>query len=193
SRSTIVAYDSNSAGSLAQALGAGSAPSATDFGLRATSVDANGAPDNANEIVVERPMYVNAVIASQPPAINDGHDTLGFQFPAGEVPPLPGAGADVRMVSKTASVSSANAGDQIVYTLVVTNDGPNTATGVVVEDALPQGMTFVGDASTAPAQCRAGTSGNPSAAGAANCIPNGSLTLAPGATATMAFSVSVSC
>lgn len=36
-------------------------------------------------------------------------------------------------------------GDTIVYELVVTNQGPNDATGVVVNDLLPTGVTYVSD------------------------------------------------
>ncbi len=38
---------------------------------------------------------------------------------------------------------SVNAGQNIVYTIVVTNNGPQPATGVVVNDSTPSGLTFV--------------------------------------------------
>ncbi|MGI9455525.1 MAG: SdrD B-like domain-containing protein [Aeoliella sp.] len=41
-------------------------------------------------------------------------------------------------------------GDTIVYTLIVTNLGPSTATGVVVTDTLPEDVTFNVGASTTP-------------------------------------------
>lgn len=45
-----------------------------------------------------------------------------------------------------------NAGEQQVYTLTVFNDGPNDATGVVVTDTLPTGVTFLsGDVEGNPA------------------------------------------
>src|SRR5439155_20832261 len=166
SRSTIVAFDRNSEGSLAQALGI-QAPAVVGFGLRATSVDANGAPDNANEVVVERPMYVNTPIADSPVAINDGHDTLGFQFPAGQLPCLPGqsncvqpgpspsptptptpAVADLS-ITKPDSPDPASTGQDVTYTISVTNNGPDTAVGVVVTDTLPAGATVV----SIPAEC----------------------------------------
>jgi len=50
--------------------------------------------------------------------------------------------ADLRIV-KSESGDPIAAGSPLVYTLIVTNDGPSTATGVVVTDALPSGLSFV--------------------------------------------------
>lgn len=51
--------------------------------------------------------------------------------------------------------ATAAAGGTVAWTLVATNNGPSAATGIVVADALPQGVTFV---SATPAQgtCSAG-------------------------------------
>lgn len=50
--------------------------------------------------------------------------------------------ADLRLI-KTVDNPNPNLGDTITFTVTVTNDGPNTATGVVVTDQLPSGLTFV--------------------------------------------------
>ncbi len=50
---------------------------------------------------------------------------------------------DVR-ITKTALTDPVNAGSQLSYQIVVTNDGPDNAAGVVVVDPLPAGVTFVG-------------------------------------------------
>ena len=46
-------------------------------------------------------------------------------------------------VEKFANVSSANYGDLIKWTIVVSNEGLNDATGVFVEDLLPEGLEFI--------------------------------------------------
>ena len=52
-------------------------------------------------------------------------------------------------LTKTVSDATPNVGDQIIFTITLTNTGPNTATGVQVTDLLPAGLTFV---SASPSQ-----------------------------------------
>src|SRR5439155_9860440 len=144
SRATVVAFDRNSPGSLAEKLLPSTAiPADLDFGLRVTSVGANNLPDSSMPIVVERPMYVNSPIAGSSVAINDGHDTLGFQFPAGEVPLLPGQPPANLAITKAALNPTAFLGELITFTIAVANNGPGDATDVVVNDAVPAGTNFV--------------------------------------------------
>ncbi len=51
--------------------------------------------------------------------------------------------ADLAVV-KTVDDARANVGDQVTFTVTLRNLGPDTATGVVVDDSLPAGLTFVG-------------------------------------------------
>ncbi len=51
--------------------------------------------------------------------------------------------ADLHL-TKEVDQNSVNIGDNVVYTLHVINNGPNTSTGAVVNDSLPIGLTFVG-------------------------------------------------
>jgi uncharacterized repeat protein (TIGR01451 family) len=46
-------------------------------------------------------------------------------------------------VLKTVNNPTPNVGDQVVYTITLTNAGPDDATGVAVTDLLPAGVTFV--------------------------------------------------
>ncbi|MEC7263362.1 MAG: gliding motility-associated C-terminal domain-containing protein, partial [Bacteroidota bacterium] len=51
-------------------------------------------------------------------------------------------------VTKTADNMSPDAGSEIVFTIVVANDGPNDATGLIIEDQLPSGYNFVSATTT---------------------------------------------
>lgn len=46
-------------------------------------------------------------------------------------------------ITKTVDPQTANVGDQVTFTIEVTNAGPDDATGVTVTDALPAGVSFV--------------------------------------------------
>ena len=46
-------------------------------------------------------------------------------------------------VTKTVSDATPNVGDQITFTVTLSNHGPDAATGVQVTDLLPAGLTFV--------------------------------------------------
>jgi uncharacterized repeat protein (TIGR01451 family) len=49
--------------------------------------------------------------------------------------------ADLRL-TKTANVTTGFVGDRVVFTLVLSNDGPEAATDVVVTESLPPGLEF---------------------------------------------------
>jgi uncharacterized repeat protein (TIGR01451 family) len=46
-------------------------------------------------------------------------------------------------LAKTVPAASVERGDEVVFTLSVHNDGPDTARNVIVVDSLPVGMTFI--------------------------------------------------
>jgi uncharacterized repeat protein (TIGR01451 family) len=47
------------------------------------------------------------------------------------------------VLSKTVNNTAPNVGDTITYTITLSDAGPNSATNVTVQDALPAGLTFV--------------------------------------------------
>ncbi|MEA2237248.1 MAG: hypothetical protein QOC81_1972 [Thermoanaerobaculia bacterium] len=57
------------------------------------------------------------------------------------------ASADMR-ITKTASIPAASVGQTFDYTLAVVNNGPSTATGVVVADTIPSGFNLISATST---------------------------------------------
>jgi uncharacterized repeat protein (TIGR01451 family) len=63
-----------------------------------------------------------------------GHNNHTYDF--GFTPP-----ADLA-IAKTADPTSAGVGDRVVFTLRITNNGPNIARGVSVSDVLPAGLAF---------------------------------------------------
>jgi uncharacterized repeat protein (TIGR01451 family) len=65
----------------------------------------------------------------------------------GECPVTPEPSADLA-VSKGVDDASPDEGETIVYTISVTNNGPNDTTGVVISDTLPGGVTYVTSTAT---------------------------------------------
>ncbi|MGI8785710.1 MAG: DUF11 domain-containing protein [Acidobacteriota bacterium] len=61
-------------------------------------------------------------------------------------------GADMSL-TKSDSPDPAFVGADLTYTLAIRNNGPATATGVVVTDALPPGVSFVSATPVLPATC----------------------------------------
>src|SRR5690606_14145060 len=59
------------------------------------------------------------------------------------LPPVPTAMASDLNVSKSVDVSDPNVGTEVVYSIEVSNAGPDDATGVVVTEQLPSGYALV--------------------------------------------------
>ncbi len=92
------------------------------------------------------------------------------------------AAADLR-IAKSVDRATANVGDTLTWTLVATNDGPSTATGVVVTDDLPTGTTL---------QTRTSSQGSCSVAGAQVICTIGALASGASATVTLTATVNAS-
>ena len=111
------------------------------------------------------------------PALN-GFNTDAFVTRFAAAPTLT---SDLR-ISLSALPGPAPAGTMINYTVTVTNDGPETASTVVVRDDLPSSVTF-GGCFSSTATCR-------SAGNMATFTLN---SLDPGASASITFGAAVSC
>jgi len=62
-----------------------------------------------------------------------------------EVVLLDGAQSADLSISKSMAPVNPSLGENVTFTMTVTNAGPNAATGVVVSDFLPDGLTYVSD------------------------------------------------
>jgi uncharacterized repeat protein (TIGR01451 family) len=69
-------------------------------------------------------------------------------------PPPPAPKIDLQ-ITKSAAPNPANVGNQVTWTMVVTNNGPNNATGVTMADPVPAGLTFV-SATSSQGTCTGG-------------------------------------
>ncbi|MEA3414967.1 MAG: CFI-box-CTERM domain-containing protein, partial [Thermodesulfobacteriota bacterium] len=74
--------------------------------------------------------------ASSPIDINSGNDS--------DDATVTGQGADIS-VGKSVDKLNPSVDDNVIFTISVTNLGPNAATGVQVTDQLPAGLTYVND------------------------------------------------
>jgi uncharacterized repeat protein (TIGR01451 family) len=77
-------------------------------------------------------------------------------------------------VTKTVSAADAIPGNDLTYTIVVTNAGPSTAAAVTMVDVLPTGVTFV--SGTGPNNQNLSASGQRVEVAIGNVEPNASLT-----------------
>lgn len=106
-----------------------------------------------------------------------GYETHQLLFPSSACVPSPPSapGTSDVAISKSASSATTKGGATVVYTLTATNVGDATATGVVLRDVLPEGVTYV--SSSAPC-ARAG--------GVVTCAVG---SLAPGASVSKTITV----
>ena len=74
--------------------------------------------------------------------------TFSLTLFAGSSNGAPGDTADLS-ITKTDSPDPVTVGTALTYSIEVTNAGPDTATGVVVTDELPKGVTYVSATTTA--------------------------------------------
>jgi uncharacterized repeat protein (TIGR01451 family) len=96
----------------------------------------------------EQPMWTDATILSPPPdfsskTLSARTDDLGIFVIGRLVQTPPALGTANLRLSCTDSQDPITAGNNLTYTLAVTNDGPHTATEVMLRDALSPDVEFV--------------------------------------------------
>ena len=113
-------------------------------GLTVTDISDNGQYDPITRTITwivdlakgeSRTFYVNAIVSGYGNVTNSlvvGNKTAGVNVTVPEIIP-----------DKTANISNPNFGDNVNYTVTVTNDGIGDAKDVVVRDVLGEGLTFV--------------------------------------------------
>src|SRR5439155_16641993 len=94
--------------------------------------------------------------------------------------------ADLAVV-KTAPAGTVETGTNATHTITVTNQGPNAAADVTLEDNLPAGTTFVSSSIPSGWAC---TTPQPGGAGLISC---NAVSLASAATATFTVVVNIGC
>jgi large repetitive protein len=121
---------------LPDGLAPGDAPTTVSLTLTILSPGQDASPTYAN----------TACVALTPgddtPVVHPGDDCDTATIP----PPSSGSGSiDLSLAKLVNGLSSTtvDVGDTVTYSLTVANAGPDDATGVVVEDALPAAVTFI--------------------------------------------------
>ena len=98
-----------------------------------------------NQIVLTFPTVVDPSVAVGTTLTN--HATISPPTPNQPATPVPPSNVDVIGTPllngvKHPSATTANPGDTITWTVPVTNNGNGTATGLILTDSLPQGLTL---------------------------------------------------
>jgi large repetitive protein len=133
-------------------------------------------------------------------ATSDTDDNNGGNDSSGASPVAVGSNSTADLVaSKSSATTTAAPGDTVTYTIAVTNNGPNPANDVIVNDELPASLLFQSIAPAATFTCTTPAAGS---TGTITCLggplSNGSTatftlvtTIAPGASGSIANGVLV--
>jgi uncharacterized repeat protein (TIGR01451 family) len=137
-------YDAGSGAWTVGALGA-SASATLDILVR---VDQAGVIDNAAEVAAANVVDPDSTPANGSTTEDDNAAATITAQAVAPPPPPPPATADLEIVKST-STTTATVGDTLTYAIVVTNEGPGTATNVAVLDQLPAGLQYRSATATA--------------------------------------------
>jgi uncharacterized repeat protein (TIGR01451 family) len=108
--------------------------SSTTLQVSAT-VNASGAVTNYAQIWTALHYDIDSTPSNAPPYVEDDDDFVVINTPAA---------ADLELL-KSVDDGNPNLLGTVVFTVLVTNRGPDNATGVTVEDVIPAGLTYVSD------------------------------------------------
>ena len=120
----------------------GSDPDGDPLAFSITSLPANG---TLGPITKTRSAV--AMVTYTPNPNYDGPDSFGFRVDDGEETATATVSITVKpttnlAIAKTLLSAEFKAGTQVTYRITVTNNGPKDATGVIVSDNLPAGLSF---------------------------------------------------
>jgi uncharacterized repeat protein (TIGR01451 family) len=129
-----VTYSSNtpSQGSYDSGSGAWSAGSLANGASATLDISATVDAGTATQTITNTASVASSDQTDTVPANNSDSAALTVQ------------GADLA-VTKIVDDSAPNEGDTITYTITLTNNGPDTATNIVISDLLPAGVTYSSD------------------------------------------------
>jgi uncharacterized repeat protein (TIGR01451 family) len=119
-------------------------------------VDGNGSVDSASYTPADAGTYrwvatYSGDANNEAAASNCGDELVTITSPPvvpPVTPPPPPPPVIDLAITKTGSPNPATLGKNVTWTMVVTNNGPNNATGVIVADPVPAGTTYVSSSAT---------------------------------------------
>lgn len=109
-------------------------------------------PTAPREIVISNQAelnYVGETLGGQFSTLTDGDITVPGLQPT-ETPVDPALGQAELSLTKVVDNPVPNVGENLTYTITLTNNGPDDATSIFVSDPLPSGLTFVSATSPSP-------------------------------------------
>lgn len=120
----------------------------TTYNYTSTSANISGSGTYSATAETDGPFVITATTTPFDLTITDSADSNCTVPVTNIVAPATCSSANPQIdleVSKTVSPTSVSSGDSATYTITVTNNGPDNATGVQVSDQLPAGVSYMSD------------------------------------------------
>jgi uncharacterized repeat protein (TIGR01451 family)/fimbrial isopeptide formation D2 family protein len=93
-----------------------------------------------------RIVYAGTIVNEARKTLQGEHDPNPANDASGAT--LNGVGADIQVVKTLATTSNVRVGEELVFFITATNNGPSPATGVRVRDLLPEGLAYLSASAT---------------------------------------------